>query len=288
MLKNKELHDFLCERTKKLTEQWYETLDKNAGGLYSSTDPETIETLKQQNHEFHLRFCAMFEKDDPGCLKDFQDWIMHIARDEGHLATPLTAVLKEFFRTQKQYLELIDKFISIREEPVSNEQREEWKQAVVTTINEVVLEFTIQNANVAEKRLQAQQAMIVEMSAPVILLTKETGLLPLIGEIDTYRSQIIFEQVLEQCYQNSLERLFIDLSGVPIIDTMVAHRVFQLIEGLRLIGVKAALSGFSPAIAQTSIQLGLNFGKIEVYSTLAQAMKGQHLNFKKESLNISI
>jgi rsbT co-antagonist protein RsbR len=271
-LKNEKLHEFLCDKNKVLTEQWYETLDKSAGGVYSSSRPETIEKLKKQNHEFHERFCLMFSRDNVECIKDFQDWIVRLAKDEGHLATPLDAVLKEFFRTQQQYLQLIDEFAAL-EEGISQEQINAWSRAVVKTINDIILEFTAQSTKAAETRLNAQQEIIVEMSAPVILLTKEIGLLPLVGEINTYRAQIIFENVLQQCYKNSLERLFIDLSGVPIIDTMVAHQIFQLVGGLKIIGVKTALAGISPDIAQTAIQLGINFGDIEVYSKLEQAMK---------------
>lgn len=280
MLKNKELHDFLCERNKDLTEQWYDTLDKSAGGVYGSTDPKVIEKLKQQNYEFHLRFCSMFNKEHDDFLEDFQSWIVQIAKDEGHLSTPLPAVLKEFFRTQKQYLQLIEEFASINEETVSKEQLSAWNQGIISTINDIILEFTVQNTKAAENRLNAQQEMIIEMSAPVILLTKDIGLLPLVGEISTYRAQVIFEQALEQSSEYDLERLFIDLSGVPIIDTMVAHQIFQLINGLKIIGVKTALAGISPDIAQTAIQLGINFGEIETYNTLVQAMKIKNLEIR--------
>ncbi|MDN7246908.1 STAS domain-containing protein [Planococcus shenhongbingii] len=276
-LKNKKLHEFLCEKNKELTEQWFDTLDKSAVGVYASSNPETIEKLKQQNFEFHERFCHMFDRDDNECIKEFQDWILRVAKDEGHLATPLDAVLKEFFRTQKQYLQLIEEFAETQEERISSEQVNAWSKAVVDTINDIILEFTVQNTKAAESRLNAQQEMIIEMSAPVILLTKEFGLLPLVGEIHTYRAQIIFEKVLKQCHQNSIERLFIDLSGVPIVDTMVAHQIFQLIEGLKIIGVKTAIAGISPDIAQTAIQLGINFGDVKVFSKLEQAMKFNNL-----------
>lgn len=59
---------------------------------------------------------------------------------------------------------------------------------------------------------------------------------------------------------------------MPIIDTMVAQQIFQLIYGLKIIGVETALSGISPVIAQTAVQLGIQFDGIEVYGTLAQAM----------------
>lgn len=276
-----ELYDFLCERSKELTEEWYEALDKGASGIYGSTNPEIIEKLKQQNHEFHKRFCSMFAEEEEKCLGEFQDWIAWIAKDEHHLTTPLDAILKEFFATQKQYLQLIEEFIDLHEKNISKQQIADWNQAVTHTINEIVIEFTVQHTKAGEKRLQAQQEMIIEMSAPVILLTGDVGLLPLVGEIDTYRAKIIFENVLKQSYDFKLERLFIDLSGVPIVDTMVAHQIFQLIEGLKIIGVKSALSGITPVIAQTSIQLGINFGEIEVYNTLVQAMKLNDLKLQQ-------
>ncbi|MBM7707641.1 rsbT co-antagonist protein RsbR [Chryseomicrobium aureum] len=280
MLRNKELHDFLCERNAGLTEQWYESLDKNQGGIYGSINPNIIEKLKQQNIEFHNRFCSMFIKEYEEFLEDFQDWIVRTARDEDRLSTPTTAVLQDFFQTQKQYLQLVEEFASIQGDRVSKEQLIAWNQGITATINDLLLEFTTQTAIAAEKKLNAQQELIVEMSAPVILLTKDTGLLPLVGEISTYRAQIMFEKALQQSTEYHLERLFIDLSGVPIIDTMVAHQIFQLIDGLRIIGVKTALAGISPDIAQTAIQLGINFREIEVYNTLAQAMKLKNLEIQ--------
>lgn len=277
MFKNTELQSFLLEKTNGLTEEWYATLDKSSGGVYSETEPQAIEKLKQQNHEFHKLFCSAFSKEDADCIEVFREWIMRVANDEAHLSTPFDAVIKEFFRTQKQYLQLIEEFATLQEETVSHAQLTAWNQAVVDTMNGIILEFIDQNTKAAERRLNAQQEMIVEMSAPVILLTKDSGLLPLIGEINTYRAKIVFEKVLQQCHEKSLERLFIDLSGVPIIDTMVAHEIFQLIEGLNIIGVRTALAGISPEIAQTAIQLGVNFGDIDVYNKLEQALRFHNL-----------
>ncbi|MBU9673401.1 STAS domain-containing protein [Planococcus sp. CP5-4] len=281
MFKNIELQDFLLKKTKGFTEQWYETLDKDSAGVYGETEPQAIEKLKQQNYEFHELFCKAFGENEKDCLEIFHDWIIRVANDEAHLATPFNAVIKEFFRTQKQYLQLIEDFATQQEEMISHEQLNKWNQSIVDTMNGVILEFINQNTKAAERRLNAQQEMIVEMSAPVILLSKDSGLLPLIGEINTYRAKIVFEKVLQQCHEKSIERLFIDLSGVPIIDTMVAHQIFQLIEGLKIIGVRTALAGISPEIAQTAIQLGINFGEIDVYNKLDQALRYHKLEFAK-------
>ena len=278
MLKDQALYTFLCEKTEILTEQWYESLDKSKGGVYGSTNPAVIEKVKTQNHAFHMQFCAMFEKENIECIEDFQDWIKNIAKDEAHLSTPLEEIIEEFFRTQKQYLGLIEEYTALTAVRPPFEQITAWNRGIVETINKIILEFTVQHSKATENRLNAQQEMIIEMSAPVISLTKGIGFLPLVGEINTYRAQIIFERALAQCAEQQLNKLFIDLSGVPIIDTMVAHQIFQLIDGLKLIGVQAALSGISPDIAQTAIQLGLKFTNIEIHNTLAQAMQLNELN----------
>lgn len=273
MIGNQQLHEYLRERTWEMTEQWYGTLNKNKRGVYSTDNPEEIENLKRQNHNFHVLFCSMFLEEQEDFFQKFQQWIEEIATDDAHLSTPIVVVIEEFFRTQQQYLEIIAEYASRHQEEVSFDQLSKWNLAVVQTIGKVILEFTAQNTKVAQERLQIQQQMIVEMSAPVILLTKSSGFLPLVGEITSHRAQIIFEKTLRQCAKHNLERLVVDLSGVPIIDTMVAQQVFQLISGLKIIGVKTALSGISPVIAQTAVHLGIKFTDIEVYNSLAQALK---------------
>lgn len=278
MLKDQDLYEYLSARTWKMTEDWYASLDKSKAGVYGLTDPDKVALLKSQNHEFHLRFCAMFQKDNHESVADFRDWIGTIAKDEAHLDTPIVEVIEEFFRTQQQYLDEIGAYVLSRKGQISHEKLMEWTKAVVQTISKVIVEFTDKNSKAAEKRLNSQQQMIVEMSAPVILLAEKTGMLPLIGEITPYRAEIMFEKALAQSSKNDLEKLFIDLSGVPLIDTMVAQQVFQLIKGLEIIGVQVALSGISPVIAQTAVQLGIKFIDIEVYNTIAQALKKNRIH----------
>jgi rsbT co-antagonist protein RsbR len=114
--------------------------------------------------------------------------------------------------------------------------------------------------------------MIHELSSPVITIKKDIALLPLVGDIDTTRAKIILESTLQQCGDKRIAHLYIDLSGVVTVDTMVAHQIFQLIDALGLLGVKSTLSGIRPEVAQTAIQLGLSFENIRIKSNLAQAL----------------
>lgn len=277
MLKHEGLHTYLCDNAERLTEEWYESVDKTRKGMYSSTNPAVIQRFKSQNLAFHKQFCTIFEPGREDLSEDFQTYIQSLAVDEGHQQTPIEEIIEEFFRTQKQYAGLIEEYVFEHAEDVTMQQLSAWNQGVVDSIHSIILTFTKQHSEAATRRLYAQQEMIVEMSAPVITLTNDIGFLPLVGEVSTYRAQTIFEKALAQSAEKRLRKLFIDLSGVPIIDTMVANQIFQVIKGLNIIGVETALSGISPQIAQTAIQLGLNFKDIQVYSTLAQAMQTESL-----------
>ncbi|SEN33996.1 rsbT co-antagonist protein RsbR [Mesobacillus persicus] len=273
MQKNKELYHFLLQRVTKLTEEWYEGLDKSdPTGIYSSLDPEVIKNMKQQNIKFHEHFIEIFNMDEKSFTVQFDPWIHEIASDQQHLKTPLQFVIREFMRTRSQYLESIQEFAEKYPKHIVPGQVEEWNLKIVTLFDTVILKFTEETYKYSNYQLQAQQEMINELSSPVISLTKGTALLPLVGDIDTTRAKMIIDNALNQCATRGVKHLCIDLSGVIMIDTMVAQQLFQLINALKLIGVKATLSGIRPEIATTAVKLGLSFDDVEVRSTLAQAL----------------
>ena len=271
-----KFYNFMSERTWQLTENWYDSLDKSdQSGVYASTDPKVIETLKRQNHEFHERFCVLFKDVGQDALCNFEHWIEKIAQDEEHLTTPTHFILREFFRTQDQYLDILQEFIRLYGSEFPPDRIESFRELIIKTFSLVISKFAEENYEYSQRRLNAQQEMIRELSSPVILLNKKTGVLPLIGDIDTGRARYILENTLAECVDKDLEHLFIDLSGVIMVDTMVAHQLFQIIDSLNLIGVKSTISGIRPEIAQTAIQLGISFDNISVTSTLERALNEQ-------------
>ncbi|WP_226672447.1 STAS domain-containing protein [Rossellomorea aquimaris] len=273
---SEKFYKFMSERTWQLTENWYESLDKSdPTGVYASQDLKVIQTLKEQNHAFHERFCNLFKDVDQDTLCNFEHWIEEIARDEEHLQTPTHFILREFFRTQDQYLDILKEFIRLHGNDYSLDELESLRNIIIKTFSLVISKFAEENYEYSQRRLNAQQEMIRELSSPVILLNKKTGVLPLIGDIDTGRARYILENTLAECVDKNVEHLFIDLSGVIMVDTMVAHQLFQIIESLNLIGVKSTISGIRPEIAQTAIQLGISFENISVTSTLERALNEQ-------------
>ncbi|WP_026572869.1 STAS domain-containing protein [Bacillus sp. UNC438CL73TsuS30] len=276
-MKNNELYHFLLRKTWQLTEQWYESLDKsNASGVYASQDPKVINTLKQQNYEFHLQFCNAFNEEisTEQFYKEFEEWVMTVAGDEQHLRTPIPFILKEFFRVQEQYLDLVEEFIQLHEDEYSDEHINTWNRTIVKNFNLIIAWFTQESYHYAELKLKSQQELINQLSSPVICLNDDVALLPLIGDIDRERATFLLENTLKQCTKLNIHHLLIDLSGVVKVDTMVALQIYQLIKALSLINVDSTLSGIRPEIAKTAVQLGIDFNKIPIVSTLKRAIKG--------------
>jgi len=122
------------------------------------------------------------------------------------------------------------------------------------------------------KLMKIAYTALEELSVPVVPVAKETAIIPLIGEIDTDRSKLILEVALEEAAKLQVEYLILDISGVPIVDTMVADNLFKVVQALDLIGVKTIISGIRPEIAQTVISLGINFHKVTTCANLQTAL----------------
>ncbi|MBE2978924.1 STAS domain-containing protein [Priestia megaterium] len=122
-------------------------------------------------------------------------------------------------------------------------------------------------------KIQSAQYAIDELSIPVVRITKEIGVIPLVGEIDTHRAEILMENALKQGNTYRLSWLIIDLSAVPIIDTMVADQLFKVVAALKLIGIDIVLSGIRSEIALTMVQLGVKLNDIVTFNTLYGALE---------------
>ncbi|WP_047154610.1 STAS domain-containing protein [Aneurinibacillus tyrosinisolvens] len=280
---SEELQTFLLNKAKQLTEQWYNSLDKSdPAGVYASTDPDIIKTLKEQNFEFHLHFCQVFVEEETSFYRNLNDWILEIAKDEQHLKTPIHFIVREFTRVRQQYLSFIKEFVSLYEKKITQQQMESWNETIINTFDRIILWFVEEIDNYSKSLLRAQQGKINELSSPIITLNNNTGLLPLVGDIDAARAKFILENTINQCANKKIVHLFIDLSGVAKMDTMVAYSIFQLIDALNLIGVESTLSGIRPEIAAAAVQLGLSFDKASITSTLAQAITFNNERLKKK------
>ncbi len=121
-----------------------------------------------------------------------------------------------------------------------------------------------------EEVIGRQQQELLELSTPVVKLWDGVLALPLIGTLDSHRTQIVMESLLEQIVASGCEIAIIDITGVPTVDTLVAQHLIKTISAARLMGADCIISGIRPQIAQTIVHLGLDLNVVSK-ATMADA-----------------
>jgi rsbT co-antagonist protein RsbR len=124
-----------------------------------------------------------------------------------------------------------------------------------------------------EKTVSLQRIALQELSAPLIPVFEKISVMPLVGTIDTERARQIMENLLSGVVKHRAEVVLIDITGVPVVDTMVAHHIIQAAEAVRLVGAKCMLVGIRPEIAQTIVNLGINLNQFSTNSTLRKGIE---------------
>ena len=119
--------------------------------------------------------------------------------------------------------------------------------------------------------IMRQQQELLELSTPVVKLWKNILALPLIGTLDSERTQIVMESLLQKIVDTGAAIAIIDITGVPTVDTLVAQHLLKTIAAARLMGADCIISGIRPQIAQTIVHLGVNLEDVITKATLADA-----------------
>ena len=122
-----------------------------------------------------------------------------------------------------------------------------------------------------EEVIRLQQQEMLELSTPVIKLWEGILALPLIGTLDSARTQIVMETLLQKIVETGSAVAIIDITGVPTVDTLVAQHLIKTVTAARLMGADCIISGIRPQIAQTIVHLGVGLGDVTTKASLADA-----------------
>jgi rsbT co-antagonist protein RsbR len=125
---------------------------------------------------------------------------------------------------------------------------------------------------VREEVITRQQQELLELSTPVVQLWDGVLALPLIGTLDSSRTQVVMESLLQRIVETGAGIAIIDITGVPTVDTLVAQHLLKTISAARLMGADCIISGIRPQIAQTIVHLGVELGDVTTKATLAGAL----------------
>ena len=123
-----------------------------------------------------------------------------------------------------------------------------------------------------EEIIARQQQELLELSTPVVKLWDGVLAVPMIGTLDSSRTQIVMETLLQRIVESGSELAIIDITGVPTVDTMVAQHLLKTVTAIRLMGADCIISGIRPQIAQTIVHLGIDLQGVSTKATLADAL----------------
>jgi rsbT co-antagonist protein RsbR len=219
---------------------------------------------------------ALMEKNDQ---KTIFDQIVKWAKESGEFASNLGISLSEALENTTYYRKFIWEFLEekIRNHNIPTDTIFELIAIIDPLLDKAVYVFSLTYVNIHQETLKKAKSAFLELSVPVVPITKGIAILPLIGEVDTERATLLLEETLKKANELKLSHLLFDLSGVMVVDTMVAHQIFKIVDALGLLGVKTILIGIRPEVAQTMIQLGIDFSKITIKANLEQALLGLNL-----------
>jgi len=124
-----------------------------------------------------------------------------------------------------------------------------------------------------EEVILRQQQDMLELSTPVVKLWEGVLALPMIGTLDSARTQIVMETLLQRIVETGAAVAILDITGVPTVDTLVAQHLIKTITAARLMGADCIISGIRPQIAQTIVHLGVELGDVATKATLADAFR---------------
>lgn len=252
---------FIQENREELLEKWERKMKDNDDQKLSSVILDhTYTTIC--NEYINILLQSFINPDDEGLMEkvgDFSQKIVQLGWSLRFISTSLTDMNKILFEmmttdnTEEEKMNLVWAF-------------DKW----ITPISSEVLH---QYASSWERTVSLQKIALQELSAPLIPVFDNITVMPLVGTIDTERAKRIMENLLQGVVKHRAEVVLIDITGVPVVDTMVAHHIIQASEAVILVGAKCLIVGIRPEIAQTIVNLGIDLSQVITKNSLQKGIE---------------
>ncbi len=162
-------------------------------------------------------------------------------------------------------------FAAIREEYSNDGDALKVTWQATELLDKLALHTTDSFQKTREDVISRQQSELLELSTPVVRLWENVLALPLIGTLDSARTQVVMQNLLDAIVETRSDFAIIDITGVPVVDTLVAQHLLKTVAAARLMGADCLISGIRPQIAQTIIHLGVDLTNVTTKATLADA-----------------
>ncbi|WP_201716587.1 RsbT co-antagonist protein RsbRA [Rossellomorea arthrocnemi] len=256
-----EVTDYIQDNKSEITSIWMERMRNEADEKFLQVVSDQVFT--KTSHEF-VEMITSNLRDS----KEFNNRLEDFAEKVVRLGWPLTFVTSALGAFGKVVYEGMtnDQLITDVNHAAQVEKFDQW---LTPMYNKVVKAYT----ESWERTVSLQKIALQELSAPLIPVFEKISIMPLVGTIDTERARLIMENLLNGVVKHRAEVVLIDITGVPVVDTMVAHHIIQAAEAVRLVGAKCMLVGIRPEIAQTIVNLGIDLNQFSTNSTLRKGIE---------------
>ncbi|MGQ4253541.1 RsbT co-antagonist protein RsbRA [Bacillus subtilis] len=259
MMSNQTVYQFIAENQNELLQLWTDTLKElSEQESYQLTD-QVYENISKE----YIDILLLSVKDENAAESQISELALRAVRI-GLSMKFLATALAEFWK--RLYTKMNDKRLPDQESTELIWQIDRFFSPINT---EIFNQYSIS----WEKTVSLQKIALQELSAPLIPVFENITVMPLVGTIDTERAKRIMENLLNGVVKHRSQVVLIDITGVPVVDTMVAHHIIQASEAVRLVGAKCLLAGIRPEIAQTIVNLGIDLSQVITKNTLQKGIQ---------------
>lgn len=261
------LPDLLKQHEPELLASWVQEQTNNFGQAGRLKDAE----VRTQCTEFLRHLCLAAQGNDHVNL-DAPRWgevrniLTEVSRTRGLQGFSPSETATFVFSLKKPLFSLLRRELSKDADTLG---RETWQATEM--LDKLGLFTTEAYQKTREEVIQRQQQEMMELSTPVVKLWHGILALPLIGTLDSARTQVVMESLLQRIVETGSDIAILDITGVPTVDTLVAQHLLKTVTAARLMGAECIISGIRPQIAQTIVHLGVDLGDIVTKATLADA-----------------
>jgi rsbT co-antagonist protein RsbR len=270
MIEKSKVSDILQHHEEELLEAW---VQEQLASYTRRPDLISDFELRQQSAEFLQAFRQASQGGDVTDITNSQwDDVREILTDLSRSRAQQGFTASEtatFVFSLKQPL-----FVRLRQELEKNPDalaEENWAATVL--LDKLGLFTTEVYQQSREAVVARQQQELMELSTPVVKLWEGILALPLIGTLDSARTQVVMESLLQQVVESEATIAIIDITGVPTVDTLVAQHLLKTVAAARLMGADCIISGIRPQIAQTIVQLGVDLNEVTTKASMAAAFR---------------
>jgi rsbT co-antagonist protein RsbR len=255
------LPDILRKHESEILSEW---LAEQARAV--SRDRGRDEAKEQSKQFLSLLTQAVQDAEDvdSAAFRDVRQLLTEISRQRGIAGFSPTETAMFVFSLKKPL------FNRLRKELTGEQLADEMWHATLI-LDRLGLFATEAYQKTREEVIERQQQDMLELSTPVVKLWKGILALPMIGTLDSGRTQIVMESLLQKITETEADVAILDITGVPTVDTLVAQHLLKTVAAARLMGADCIISGVRPQIAQTMVHLAIDMGNVTTKASLADA-----------------